>query len=214
MEDSPARSITVCGASLPKLNAKQASDLVEALQDDENPTQPLLAWEIERRLTETKSTALAFRFLVPRNPPRNPEDAEDAFNGLIGVCFQAKGKLYVSNPDGDSLEATREFIAIHLCRLLNPYRFKTVSEILRAALSNEFRYIPRIIRLRLIDRIRKLKSERRKGHRSIDLVEEEQPPETVPWAIFDFFAEHEAEYRPKVGERTWETLIVVRIPAS
>jgi len=126
-------------------------------------TRPILGWEIERRLTEVKSTCLAVRYLLPRDEA----DREDAFDGLIAICFRVKRNLFVVDEDSKNCEfaragaegdnlfwATRKFIVEVVCRFLLPYTTKQSTEIIKAALEGKFRYIPRIVRLRLIDKVR------------------------------------------------------------
>jgi len=200
----PTRQVVI-SEKLRKLDARETADLLASYEDGDTLTKPVLQWEIERRLTEVKSTALAFRYLCPQDD----WDAEDAFEGLVSLCFKAKGRhLYATDPPYTRSQATREFIAAHILIILKPYSEMDSSAILRAALCDKFRYIPRLIRLRLIDRIRQVKSAKRRGKR-VEFPGAE-PPERkeAPWQIFEFMKTHESEFRPRLGERNWETLLV------
>jgi hypothetical protein len=133
------------------------------------------AVEIRRRLRTIKSTRLATQCLLCRDEKQEA----DAFDGLVACCQRAKGKLFVVPEDQDDLFAygpagrrpelirsnifweTRDFLQEKILEILLPYRGRDLNSVLRAALANEFRYIPRLVRLRLIDHIRRYCRNRR-----------------------------------------------------
>jgi hypothetical protein len=142
--------------------------LVSIYSDPDPLFGPVAAWEIGRRLQKVKSTSLATRFLLPRDET----DHADAFDGLTATCWRAKGNLYI-RPDEDRTyylhhtgkkdgfyanenvyAATRKFIILTVLEILTAYREKTPIEILTAALSGKFRYVPRQVKNRMVDAIR------------------------------------------------------------
>jgi hypothetical protein len=96
---------------------------------------------------------LAFRYLWPAGR----EDQDDAWTGLLGCCWRAKGNLYVASEDGRSvLLATRGFIEDELAEYLSRYKRLTRTKIADMALVGEFRYVARTIRNRMADQVRKV----------------------------------------------------------
>jgi hypothetical protein len=118
---------------------------------------------------------LAFRFLHPADE----QDRENAFDGLVALCWKAKGNLYIparvwerlpsiarageDSPGevryGGTLYAcTREFIEDFVLEYLERYHGASEEQILDAALANKFRYIGRRLYSRMIDEIRRRKA--------------------------------------------------------
>lgn len=138
-------------------------ELIERL-DDHSLAGVAAALEIRQRVRKIQSTRLAAQYLLARDDMRKL----DAFSGLMAVAWRAKGNLFVVPDDqghlmvghgpterSNTFWATREFIQEKILELLAPHYAKDAKSVLRAALSDEFRYIPRLVRLRLIDRVRR-----------------------------------------------------------
>lgn len=226
----PTRQVRISFDKPQTLDAKGIADLVGMYQNGDSLTKPIIAWEIERRITGVKSTALVFRFLCPRNT----EDAKDAFDGLVAVCFRAKGNLFVVDPPDNLYWATKKFIILQMMAFLEPYTSKQPTDILRAALEGKFQHIPRFIKLRIIDEVRRHSSRQRKTRglkfASLDYVIGESDgievtsgdliphdvnqfgsslgasqPESL-WKTLDFVIDNEFAFRPKFGD-SWQTLL-------
>jgi hypothetical protein len=125
-----------------------------------------------KSLTSNLATSLAFRFLHPADEP----DRENAFDGLVALCWKAKGNLYIparvwerlpsiarageDSPGevryGGTLYAcTREFIEDFVLEYFARYHGASEEQILDAALHDRFRYIGRRLYSRMIDEIQK-----------------------------------------------------------
>ncbi|HVB56995.1 MAG TPA: hypothetical protein VNE63_11260 [Candidatus Acidoferrales bacterium] len=123
--------------------------------------------EIHRRIKSNLATHLAVRYLTG--------ERDDAFDGLVALCWKAKGNLYV--PPMVSEEAhensihqcTREFIEDFVLQYFDPYTGRDESEILKAALADKFRYIGRRLHSRMIDVIRKRTASKNKELETVRL---------------------------------------------
>lgn len=131
-----------------------AEELLEALA--KRPTDQNLLTEVTRRLKSNQATRLAVRYLLGSG-----ENREDAFDGLVGLCWKAKGNLYVGPTYGERrlgrriLDCTREFIQEFVLDYFRPYDGLDVIEILEAALNEKFRFIGHRSQGRMIDEIRR-----------------------------------------------------------
>lgn len=208
-----------------KLDAKQAADLVGALNESDALTYPVLAHEIGRRIGEVRTTLLAYRYLSPRND----EDREDAHGGLVGCSFRAVGKLYAPTNShsgsgrSERYESTLPFIEKVLEKFFAPYKALQPEEILIAALSGKFRYIGNHVRHRLIDYIRRFKAVerrlvKRKERRELlaTRTTTQRAKETyrpIP-RLFDIFIDKEERYKPQLGDKNWETLLLLKDAAE
>lgn len=119
--------------------------------------------EIKSGIRRTKSTRLAVEYLLG-----NEREKIAALDGLIALCWNAKGNLFVvperpSEPlrwfDGrryldNRYWATRRFILDALLEILAPYSEGDEQAVLQAALQDKFRYVPRRVRLRMVDHVR------------------------------------------------------------
>lgn len=98
---------------------------------------------------------LAFRYLWPADDA----DADDAWCGLVGCCWRAKGSLFVVPPEDRNtsiLVETQDFIHENLLNELAPYKRMTQKKIAEIAVVGKFKYIARTIRNRMVDRVRKV----------------------------------------------------------
>jgi hypothetical protein len=208
VESKPQYSIAI-SLDLRKLNEAEAASLVHFLEEGDALTGPIIMWEIERRLLETKSTALAVRYLLPRDET----DMEDAFDGLTAIGFKAKQRLFIPAPRGESVfhegqfHETQNFVRCVILKLLQPWVNRSPREIIAAALSCKFRYLGRIVRLRMIDEIRHRRVLERKGVRgggyelALTVSELDSLAQVIEIAVAD-----EDKYRAKFGDANWETL--------
>jgi hypothetical protein len=117
-----------------------------------------------------KTTVAAVAYL---NAEANSAAQKRAFNALIGICWKAKGPLFIpgdvtaiTRPDGESEDteftATREWIQTFLLEFFAPYRNAEPEKVLALAKRNAFRYIGRLCKLRMTDEVRKPYKQKRK----------------------------------------------------
>jgi len=100
-----------------------------------------------------KVNTLAFRYLWPTDAA----DEDDAWEGLLGCCWRAKGNLYIMPAEnGSVLIETRGFIEDELADYLSRFKRMAKRKIATMALADEFRYVARTIRNRMADHVRKV----------------------------------------------------------
>lgn len=101
----------------------------------------------------TSAEKLALRFLLPADPA----DRDDAFDGLVGLCFQAKKNLFVAQQLSGYrvFFSTRDWIREWLEAFFEKYKGRTEQEIREAAEQRAFRYIGRLCYFRMADEIRR-----------------------------------------------------------
>lgn len=128
------------------------SELIEKLQD---PSKSLKARaEIDRRIKGNKATHLAVRYLLG-----GLKEREDAFDGLVALCWVAKKNLRIYPTENEIAQGmteyrcTREFIQDFVLDFLDPFWRKTEIEVLYAALTDKFRYIGHRVRSRMVSEI-------------------------------------------------------------
>jgi cell division protein FtsB len=124
--------------------------------------------EIQKRVERVRAVFLAVQYLTSGNEAVKKR----AFEGLTALCWAAKGALWLppesaGNPclpnklasidESYKLRYVRtwKFIQCELLERLEPLRGNGEAVILTAALSGKFRYLPRQIKYRIIDRIRR-----------------------------------------------------------
>lgn len=89
---------------------------------------------------------------------KDEEEKQRYFDRLVAYCFRASGKLYIAPEEwGTSCTlAKRDFIVDAILEYINRYAdCCTRSEIEQLAFIGEFRHLARIVRLRIIDHIRR-----------------------------------------------------------
>jgi hypothetical protein len=221
-QDGPTREVKISFSRLDKMTAKEAADLVGLLDESDSLTEPVLLWEIWRRLSEVKTTLLAFRFLLPLSA----DDREDAWRGLMGCSFKAVGTLYA--PAGSKEErrwATAQVIEDVLKKFFAPYSSVEPNVVLAAALAGKFRHIGTHVQHRLIDYIRHYKAIERKWKRreerrtwqttfaQRDGKQELAYHPSLP-QLFEIFLLKEKRYKPLLGAKNWETLLLLKEAAG
>jgi hypothetical protein len=113
--------------------------------------------EIERRIQSNTATSLAVRYLLSTSE----EDKADAFDGLVALCWKAKGNLFIGRTPSElaqgmtAHECTREFIVNFVLEYLKAHVGKPQPAIYAAALTDKFQYIGAACRNGMIDAIRK-----------------------------------------------------------
>lgn len=110
----------------------------------------------------------------------------DALDHLMAICWKATRPYFLTDPNGSllvidtpqfnvfgqptgymadeegaSYDTTRDWIQIWLLEFLAPYLDKSDEELVAAASKNEFRYLGRKCRLKLIDAVRKALAQKR-----------------------------------------------------
>lgn len=128
--------------------------------------------EIWRRLVAgNKANRLCVELLVGNEMPRYSRSRgwdTPALDGLCAICWRAlRGlRLGASVDCWRSLrhqvwEETREFIGEVISKQLGKYNGEPEASILLRGLRGEFRHVPRVVQLRLIDEIRRRKAKKR-----------------------------------------------------
>lgn len=108
-----------------------------------------------KRLTSNVATTLAFRYLHPADE----HDRENAFDGLVALCWKARGNLcllptWSEQAQGKTwLTCTHEFVEDFVLDYFERYQGQTEEQILAAALNDRFRYLGRRLWSRLRDEI-------------------------------------------------------------
>jgi hypothetical protein len=133
--------------------------------------------EIRRRVDSNAATRLAVRFLLPPSE----SDREDAFDGLVGLCFKARRNLAILpsyseiNQGMTWRECTRDFVEVFLLDYFECFQGQSETAILRAALEDRFRYIGRRLWSRLRDEIRMGTARTRQEPWAASLSERSEP---------------------------------------
>ncbi len=159
------------------LDAASAESLVHFFEDGDGLA-PIMGLEIARRLQAVKSTRLAIEFLFADTD----QERSDAFDGLGGVCWKAKRKLYLEpdfqNDPVVSFElkqpynrlhpetlhsATRRFIGVTVLELLGPFQNRHHREVIFAGLTGAFRNLPKSVTSSLVDELRRRWADKRHG---------------------------------------------------
>jgi hypothetical protein len=159
MSTEPLISTPSCEVSaIPTSPFKSATpeQLIEALKDSAVGQQAQA--EINRRIQSNVATRLAVKYLLPS---ASQSDREDAFNGLVGLGWQAKKNLSLFPTPSEKRQGcteyslTREFIQDRMLEELAAFDGKPENVVLRAALEDKFRYLGRRLHSRLTDEIRR-----------------------------------------------------------
>jgi hypothetical protein len=109
--------------------------------------------EIYKRIESNAATRLAVRYLSG--------DREEAFDGLVALCWKAKGNLYIQPTINYGTwkerihQCTHDFIEEFVLEHLHPYVGLGEQEILRAGLEDKFRNLGRRLQSRMIDAVRR-----------------------------------------------------------
>jgi hypothetical protein len=101
---------------------------------------------------KNRANLLTFRYLWPADG----DDQDDAWAGLLGCCWKARGNLYVAEENRPVPVATHDFIEDALADHLAPFERMAKRKIAAMALEGEFRHIPRVVRNRMADHVRKV----------------------------------------------------------
>ena len=140
------------------LESASPEQLLTARADTDPERGALAKIEIQKRVERVRVVRLAVLYLTSERAAVR----EKAFEGLTAICYHAKDALWVpvdlSQPDSrytGRYRQTWDFIQSKLLRILEPFRGRGETEITKAALEGKFRYLPRQIRNKIIDRIRR-----------------------------------------------------------
>jgi len=110
-----------------------------------------------KTLASNVATTLAFRFLRPADEG----DREDAFDGLLALCWKARSNLCILPTWSEKAQGktvwtcTHEFIEDKVLDFLSRYDGQAEEQILSAALRNKFRYIGHKLHGAMVDEIRR-----------------------------------------------------------
>jgi hypothetical protein len=135
--------------------------------------------EIRGRVKELGNVAncLMYRYISPATGA----DKHDAWEGLVGCCWKARGNLFVAGPEviesignTDLFESTRNFIVNALKTYIRRQGYRKLGRaaIARLALNKELRWAPTVVHNKLVDRVRKVTAARRKARKAAERAEE------------------------------------------
>ncbi len=96
--------------------------------------------------------------------PADAAEKDDAWAGLLGSCWRAKGNLYIAPAEENRSvpTETRRFIEVELENHLAQFGRLARVKIANMALAGEFRYVARTVRNRMVDHIREMYRNRAK----------------------------------------------------
>jgi hypothetical protein len=163
----------------------------------------LVRVEVLRRVAAlgNKVNLLVFRYLWPLNAT----DRDDAWEGLVGCCWRAKGNLFVPCRYGTAAN-TRACIEHELDSRLESYKKLDTHSIAQRALANEFRWTARAVRNDLADSIRlTYRGRRRRGRPSKSRVRQ-----TDDHAFLQNLLQIQRErFVAALGEEFWGLLVAL-----
>lgn len=170
----------------------------------------LVRTEVLRRVEALSNTVnlLVFRYLWPLNA----KDKDDAWDGLVGCCWRAKGNLFVPWHCG-TIVNTKDCIEEELRGRLALYEKLGKQEVAQHALNNEFKWTARWVRNALADYVRSTyRGRRRRGRPSKPHVRQ-----TDDGAFLRTLLQIQRErFVAALGEQWWVILVVLaaNVPLS
>lgn len=180
----------------------------------------LAAWlEMRRRIGSVKSSRLALSYLLAEDDT----DRVLALDGLMAICWRAKGNFCIPlNRRGEPFRwhdgrdrfdnvywATRRFILDILLEFLAKFRDADEGGVILAALNDKFRYIPRMVQQKIIDRVRKVYHNREPVVNALSLdfkVKGEESDGIIPFAS-DLMTFDSNEYSSTLGTVRLEPMV-------
>jgi hypothetical protein len=148
-----------------------------------------------------KVNLLVFRYLWPLNA----KDKEDAWDGLVGCCWRAKGNLFVPWRYATAVN-TKTCIEEELEARLTSYKNLSKQTIAQRALDNEYRWTARWVRNALADHIRTTyRGRRRRGRPSKPHVR--QPDDRA--FLQNLLQIQRERFVAALGEQRWGLLVVL-----